>query len=189
MDDEPAQTTRYAVDRDDVVTRVDDAWLEFARRNEAPELDRESVVGRSLWSFVEGESTRRAWQLVFERVREQGLTASVPFRCDSPDRFRFMEMRLAPGPDGVVELEAVVLREQPRPRHLRLLERDEPRMGYAFPICSFCKRVFAFGAWLEAEVAVERLGLVEGSPAVRLEQALCGDCEEQCGHAEAPPPS
>jgi hypothetical protein len=177
------QTVRYAIDAGDVVRWVDDDFVAFAAANGAPDLTREQVVGRWLWDFVDGAATCFVWQLLFDRVRGQGVSLAVPFRCDSPDLLRVMELRLAPADEGGIEFTGVLLREQPR-RHLSFLETGLPRMERTFPICSLCKRIFAFGEWLEVDRAAARLGLLEVERPPTLEQAVCEACAARC-RAEA----
>jgi len=38
-----------------------------------------------------------------------------------------------------------------------LLDRALPRADYAFPFCSVCNRIFAFGSWLEADEVRARM--------------------------------
>ena len=45
-----------------------------------------------------------------------------------------------------------------------------------FPICSLCKQVFAAGAWLELDEAIERLGRFDSTRVPRLEQTVCETC-------------
>ena len=176
---QPPAACHYSIDRDDVMRAVGTVWLDFAQRNAAPELTRERVVGRPIWDFVAGGKTREIYRLLFRRVRAANTRMSLPFRCDSPDRLRFMQLELCPGDDSSIDFTAVLERELPR-RHVRLLDRLSGRAGYKFSICSFCRRVFAFGAWLEPEEAVARLGWLETECPPELEEYVCDDCERQC---------
>lgn len=170
---------RYTIDRSDALRGVDDAWLGFARDNEAAELTRAHVLGRPLWQFIAGAETSRIYALLLSRVRDRGAPVSVPFRCDSPDRFRFMRLDLSAAEDGGVALAGVLVREQARP-HYPLLDRLCTRSRYAFPICSFCRRIYAFGEWLEAEQAVARLGLLESEHPPAIEEEVCASCSSEC---------
>lgn len=173
------QQVRYGIDGDDVVRWVDEAWVDFAARNGAPELVRERVVGHPLWEFVSGAATCVVWELLFDRVRTREAPLTVPFRCDTPDLLRVMELRLEPADGGALELCGVLVREQPR-RHLRLLDAALPRTERRFPACSFCKRVFAFGEWLEVDRAAARLGMLEVERPPTLEQVICEACMARC---------
>ena len=64
-DDRPMEFV-YRIDASDMITDVDDAWVEFARRNEAESLTRTAVVGSSLWNHVSGAETRHVYEHLFE---------------------------------------------------------------------------------------------------------------------------
>jgi len=170
---------RYRVDRSDRLSAVDDAWLDFARDNQAAELTREHVLGEPLWQFISGHETRQIYQLLLERIRAGGGPISVPFRCDSPDRFRFMQLDLRAGERGSVEFTGILERDLAR-HHTAILERLRTNARYTFPICSFCRRIFAFGEWLELEQAVARLRLLESEDPPGIEEDVCTSCQEKC---------
>lgn len=101
------EVTVYEIDADDRIRRVDDGWLDFARRNDGPELVREKVLGRELWSFVEGRELRLLYRSLIDSVRRTRLGASVPFRCDAPEEARSMRLQIDPiGAGNAVRFEA-----------------------------------------------------------------------------------
>jgi hypothetical protein len=90
---------RYWLDSLDRIAAVDGEWRAFAVENGAEELTEESVVGRSVFSFIADESVRHLWALLLRRAR-QGVVVQVPIRCDSPDDFRALELVVTmDGPD------------------------------------------------------------------------------------------
>ena len=166
----------YAIDRDDRIASVSDPWLEFARENRAFDLTRECVVGQSLWRFVAGEETRRLYEGLFHKVRSRAESISLPFRCDSPDRFRFMRLRLESGPRGSIDCRGVLLREQERPV-FSILDRAFPRTEAHLPMCSLCKRVLAYGTrWIELEDAIRELHLFDATEVPEVDYSVCDDC-------------
>ena len=166
----------YAVDAKDVLTSVSEPWLAFARDNEAPELTRESVIGRPIWDFVVDQQTRFLCHLLFERAREAGSVRRIPFRCDPPECRRFMELDLTPLANGGVELTARLIREEPRER-VALLDADVPRSAETLPICSQCKRIAGpEGEWIEVEDGIRRLDLFGAGLLPRLTHVLCDAC-------------
>ena len=60
------QACVYTIDATDSISSVSPSWLVFARANGARELTRESVVGRSLWDFIDGERVHELYRLVVE---------------------------------------------------------------------------------------------------------------------------
>ncbi len=166
----------YGVDASDTIRSLGDAWLAFARENGAPELTRDAVLGRSLWEFVAGDTTRELYDLIFARVRRERQPVVVPFRCDSPERFRFMQLVVAPASGAALELRGELIREQARP-YLPILDRILPRSLEALPMCSVCLRIRIHGSeWVEAEQAVERLALFDSARIPPLDYRVCEDC-------------
>ncbi len=164
----------YHLDAQDRIEFVNERWLAFARENDAPGLD-ERVIGRPIWSFVQGAPVRQLYRTLFLQVRSRQASFSIPFRCDAPDRFRFMSLQLAPAGGGRILCSGRLLREQKRP-YASLLDRSLPRSDYGYPICSLCKRVFAFGEWLELEDAIRQLARFDAARPPRLEEHLCDGC-------------
>ncbi len=174
-------TARYALsDADHRIAWTSANWDRFARENGAPELASGGVVGHPLWRYVEGAETRLVYEAVFERVRHTGREAVLPFRCDSPDLRRFMELRVArvERESGVfLEIAAELLREESRPA-VDLLDPSAPRAGATVRLCSFCKQMRVEGdRWLELEDAVAHLDLLGADVQPPLSHGICPDCE------------
>jgi hypothetical protein len=166
----------YSIDAKDRVVALSDAWLEFARENRASELTRERVIGQPLWSFVSGRETRRLYEDVFVRARSRRESIELPFRCDSPDRFRFMRLLVSPGSGEGIECVGVLIREQQRP-FFPILDRAFPRTSVSLPMCSLCKRIYAFRTrWLELEDAIRELDLFGQKELPRIDYVVCDGC-------------
>ena len=166
----------YSIDRNDAIHSVSDNWLEFARANRASELTRESLIGHSLWKFICGRDTRVLYENLFARIRQDAATFELPFRCDSPDRFRFMQLTLMPGAGAAIHLRGVLIREQERPFY-SILDRAFPRTESRLPMCSLCKRIYAYGSrWLELEDAVVQLELFGPTHLPELDYTVCHEC-------------
>ncbi|MDW8326993.1 MAG: hypothetical protein RMK99_10535 [Anaerolineales bacterium] len=86
----------YWIDDHDQIVCISNNWPSFALTNGAPDLMPEAVLQRPIWEFMAGDETREFFEILLERVRNHGLSARLPFRCDSPEAVRFMEMRLSP---------------------------------------------------------------------------------------------
>lgn len=174
---------RYTIDREDRLTSVNEAWLDFAASNRASNLSSESVVGTALWKYIAGEETQHLYQMVFARVRAQDTQIILPFRCDSPDRRRFMRLVISPLSSGSIQFDAVTVREQERPP-LTLLDPVIERSGRTIFLCSWCKKArLPEGDWLEVEDAIVRLDLLSEPAVPAISNDLCPNCAKVVGSA------
>jgi hypothetical protein len=170
-------TITYDLDDQDRVQYIAPGWDRFARDNEAPDLEADRVLGRSLWLFVDGEAVQLGLELLFDSVRRHGQLRRLPFRCDAPATRRFMTLEILPLSRRYLRLRSHLEREEPR-TVLSLLDAAIARDERSLSICAWCKSIrLADGGWHEVEVVVERLGLFDGPGQPRMEQALCDECE------------
>lgn len=168
----------YELDAENRLRAVSPAWLDFALANEANSLTpEERVLGRSVWSFVAGEESRRLYGLIFQKARSLGRPISVPFRCDSPTVRRFMVLKIEPLADGGLHLTGVLERLERRP-YTPLLDLQTKRSKDILEICSACKRVKTTRGWLEIEDAARELYLFKTTELPQLEHRVCTDCSE-----------
>lgn len=176
MDEIRTLSTRYSVEPDLRIGWTSANWDRFARENGAPALAGGTVIGRSLWDFIEGSETRALYAAMLQRVRETSAPVDVAFRCDSPDVRRYMLLHMSCPEDAEVVCIAELLREESRPR-VGLLDSELPRIGDPVVICSFCKQVESpSGRWCEVEEALEELDLKEDKPVPPLFNSVCPEC-------------
>ena len=169
-------TYRYSVDADDLLIEVDTLWLAFARENGAAELTAASVLGRSLWDFVEGEAIRAVYEVIHTRVRSSGKSAMFPFRCDSPTLKRYMRMTIAFAEADQLIYESHILRVEPQ-RPLVVLDADQQRSQSFLTICSCCKKAMLESVgWLEIEEFVLAMGILESDNIPQLCHSICPEC-------------
>ncbi len=174
----------YSIDQSDLIESVDGAWLKFARDNGAAELTCESVIGRRLWDFIDGSGTRHFYRALFERVRLEQLETAIPFRCDSPELQRYMELRVRGASKGRIELSGRLLRAE-KQLHVPLINSLLAGSRQRFSICSLCRRVHAFGEWLEPETALQRFHVFETVHEPAVEHFVCDQCKELLDHEPA----
>jgi hypothetical protein len=169
------QTYRYRIDGDGLLREVSPNWDAFALANEGAHLVSEHVLGRSLLEFISDETARMLYGLLFQRIGDRGQAVRFPFRCDSPDLRRFMEMTLLPGGDGGVVLESRVKRVEARPA-IAFLDVTAARSDELVRVCSWCKRALHEGTWLELEDFIGRSSLMSGSTLPLVTHGMCPAC-------------
>lgn len=170
-------TLVYQVDGEDVIVSVDAPWDVFAQRNGAQILTGGFVLGRSIFDFVADPTTRHLYGALLARVREHGVDARFPFRCDAPGLRRFMHMEIASLPYGGVEFRSRTVRTEPRPA-VALLDDRSPRSTARITMCGWCKRVDHEGAWVEVERYLEESMIMKDEPLPLVSHGMCGTCEK-----------
>jgi hypothetical protein len=159
----------YAVDAHDAIVEVGGDWDSFAAGNGL----RRGSVGTSLWDVVQGPDVQSVWRILLQRVRAAGSGLAFPYRCDAPELERPMRMELHPRADRGVAFRSTVLEERRRPP-FTLLDPRAVRGGEHVSACAWCARV-RVGVWVEPDVAVAMLALLEGStPPVS--HGICDAC-------------
>ncbi len=174
MREQVGETVVYWVDDHDVVTDVSGDWDGFARENDGGAVLRDLVLGRTLWSFIEGDATRMLLSTLLGAVRTHGKTLVRRYRCDSPTHRRHMEMRLSRDGDRV-RLEHRILREERMTPGVRFHYRRGPD---ALVRCSMCNRVKLDAEWREASDAAAEGRLPTEAAVV---YSVCARCRTDIG--------
>lgn len=173
----PFERNLYRIDGDDLIAHADPAWNRFAISNEAPELEAVKVIGRSLWDFVSDEVTRHVYQQMLAEVRK-GRSINFDFRCDSPDRRRFLEMRMTPFADHGVQFETVTNHIEERSSQ-NLYRRPAESIDELVVTCSWCNKIkITENVWHEVEQAAQILKLFDLNPSPQISHGMCEGCYE-----------
>jgi hypothetical protein len=166
----------WTLDGADKIVDVNDAWLAFAAENTAPQLTASAVLDQPVWRFIQGQETTYFYQQIFHRVRTGEAPVKFPFRCDSSDCRRFMEMKLALLPGDAIQFAAHILREEWRDP-VDLLDASRNRSGEFVIVCSWCKKINIPGrGWGEIETAINALDLFGHHSMPRMTHTICESC-------------
>lgn len=168
----------YRIDAADRLTAVSEAWDAFATANNGADATADSVLGRPLWDFISDLTTIELYRQVLARIRT-GKAMTYNFRCDSPDCRRLLEMRIRLVDDtGAVEFQTETLSSGPRA--LAPVSQGDGAVGEdeatMLRMCGWCNRMDADGEWLEVEVALPRLRLLEYPDVRMLTHGICETC-------------
>ena len=166
----------WIIDAADRIVHVNDAWLAFARENSAPQLTASLVLDQPIWGFIQGQETSYLYQQIFRRVRAGKSPVKFPFRCDSPDCRRFMEMKLSLLPGDAIQFMAQLLREEWRDP-IDLLDAPRDITREFLKVCSWCKKIDIPGrGWGEIEAAIGPLDLFGHHSMPRMTHTICDSC-------------
>lgn len=169
---------KYVVDQNARIVSVSESWALVARDNDAAaELKEDDVIGRSLFDFIADEHCQDLYKALIKKVRATGEATSFPFRCDTPERRRLMELCITQTSDGKIEFDIELLRDDEREAPCNLLDADHPRTDDEVLICSWCKCVQIGDDWLEIEDATKALGLSNESALPKLNHGICELCD------------
>ena len=170
-----SEATTYRIDETDTIVFLDDAWIRFGKENDL-QLSPRVVVGQRLWTFISNPQTRELYSYILKRVRQKRVHLHVHFRCDGPDRRRFMELGVQSLPNGRVEFKCTTIREEER-IPIELFDADSVRTSDSLKVCSWCKLVEVSEArWLEVEDAIEELSLFDAGMLPELRHCNCPKC-------------
>ena len=167
----------YQIDRADTIVTVSDNWYAFAEANAwGGFFQPEDVVGRKLWDFIQDRETRHLYQELFRRVRVGIPSRTIPFRCDSPNERRYLELLIKALPDEQIEITSKIIRTEPR-SPISLLDTVTSRSTDFVTVCSMCKKIkVAPGRWTEIEEGLGHLRLFEADEMPQLTHGLCQLC-------------
>ncbi len=166
----------WTIDDGDKIVHVNDAWLAFAQENLSPHLMAALVLDQSIWRFIQGQETIYLYKQIFSRVRAGKSPVKFPFRCDSPNCRRFMEMKLSLLSGDSIQFMSHILREEWR-QPLELLDASRDRSEEFLKICSWCKKIHIPGqGWEEIEAAIEPLDLFGHHSMPRMTHTICDSC-------------
>jgi hypothetical protein len=166
----------WIIDAADKIVHVNDDWLAFAGENTAPQLTASLVLNQPIWRFIQGKETSYLYQQIFSRVRDGMSPVQFPFRCDSPDCRRFLEMDLSLLPGDAIRLISHIVREEWR-EPVGILDASRDRSGEFLKICSWCKKILIPGrGWGEIEAAIEPLELFGHHSMPQLTHTICDSC-------------
>jgi hypothetical protein len=166
----------HQIDSKDRIIFVNEAWLSFARENNAPDLSLDSVMNKPLWYFITDFETHHLYKTIIARTRTTGTSIRIPFRCDSPDCRRFMELEISSASGGVVEFKGRVLKQESRDP-IDFFDRSTERSREMATMCSICKKVKVHGRrWYEVGEAIDVFHLFGPPKPPSISHGLCPGC-------------
>lgn len=166
----------YEIDKYNVIRRIAGSWDEFSEENETHNLATEQVIGRSLWDYVIGKDVRWLYEKLIAHVRKSGNKVVFPFRCDSPDTIRLMEMEIVPQSENTVRFVTTPVEIRQRPKQLYYNYISHGQRCHVF-CCSICNRVKSENAWVQLDEALQVQRLLDSDKPLSMYGALCPECK------------
>jgi hypothetical protein len=167
----------YVIDGDDRIVTVCDNWLRSALQNQPDILIKlDSVLERSIWDSIEGPEAQFIYKTLLANIREKRHPITLPYRCDTLDKRRFLELTIIPLAFSHVKFISFCKHEENRTA-VPLLDPGFPRSPEYVRMCSMCKKVAITGDyWAEVEVAIVSLKLFEKPVLPQITHGFCPEC-------------
>ena len=166
----------YHLDQNGRFIYVSKTWNEFALANHSSKITADAIMHRNISDFIVDEDNLHIYEILIARVQREQIVLMFPFRCDAPDRRRYMQMEIFPVSEKITGFKSCTLREEPRPK-VALLDPTTERTDEFLTICSWCKKIKVDdNQWLEVEEAVSKLGLFEERHLPQLSHGICPVC-------------
>lgn len=127
----------YHLNAENLIVSADLAWDAFAVENGAPELLSTRITGEDLFGFITGMEMQHLQKMLLGRVRKTLQPSTIPFRCDAPDRRRFMEMTVTAQADGAVAFVTWLTHEETRDP-VALLQASSRASATYLALCGWC---------------------------------------------------
>lgn len=176
VNDKKGSKIIYRLDGEDRITSIEGDWLEFAALNGGQGLEISNVLGRHIRRFIADQRTLDFFLMIINDVRLKGRDVTIPYRCDAPDKRRFMEFTAKPRPGGGVECVSTTTLVQPRACQA-VLARERCCSDAFLTVCSWCNKVkIDHEEWAEIEEAVERGEIDMQDEVPLLTHGICPGC-------------
>ena len=177
-----ASQLSYTLDPDDAITAVSGDWDRFALENGGDESLSTKIIGRRLDHFISGDVTLMFVRTLLMSARTVKRTIQRPYRCDSPQLKRFMEMTIVPRRNGVLEVCHRQVRSEPYRYALTFTAAMPGAASNFVKRCSLCQRIRLGEMWSEVDDAVLEGRLQQGGAAkLGVVYGVCPDCMSRRG--------
>ncbi|MCB0192433.1 MAG: hypothetical protein KDJ65_10860 [Anaerolineae bacterium] len=166
----------YWLNQADEIVDVNDEWDNFALDNDGNEVVRDKVIGKPLFNFIVGESTRMFVDNLLRRARLRYQETHKFYRCDSPDVKRFMEMRIVPEDRDLLRLEHTIIRREVMTPPVYY--QYSPTIKHPYRRCSICNKVLHQSVWCEGSDLIRALpqSSVDAIDAIDVIYHVCPTC-------------
>ena len=162
----------YHIDKDDKIFHVNKSWNEFAVENDSSHLVN-SVLEKPIWDYISDGLVKNLYKELISAVRITKEAVHISFRCDSPEKMRFLEMQLFPLMDDGIAFHNILLREKTKEEGFTA-EIIAIMAQAGFSMCSSCNRINVGGEWMELVDALKERK-IEGTTLIA-HYGMCSEC-------------
>jgi hypothetical protein len=172
----------YRLDGQDRIVEVGGHWDRLAHENEGAAVVADRVLGTTLYAHVADEASRMFVWTMLDSVRKLRRPSTKPYRCDSPECRRHMQMTIVPEAAGGLLVQHQLIKIEKRPVRMRFVGLASEGLARVVR-CSMCVRLKIAGVWHEPKPEL-LTGLTHNDGATRVVYSVCEDCRDR---ARRPP--
>lgn len=136
----------YEIDAVDRLAKLCPSWEDVATRFGTQSLKVNEVLGRSIWTFLEGDTVICQYARIFETVRQSRQRVEMRIRSDGPGRQSLMRVAVLPLQSQTLRVEVETIRDRAVPIR-PLWDPRRPRSAARVRACSWCKSIEVAGEW------------------------------------------
>ncbi len=161
----------YRIDAHDQIVHVNDAWDRAAWAFDNSQLS-SSIIGDELWRFLGSPAVELLYRELVDDLRLTGGMAVFPYRCDSPEWLRDMEMEVRSLPRGDIEFRSQTLAVVPAPA----VPFPHSPPGQVLKVCSWCRSVETKEKWIHLGPAITYFDLFRQDQTPLTSHSICPGC-------------
>lgn len=170
------QSYDYVIDHEYRIVEISSEFVRFAQDNKAAKLTEQSLIGSCLFDHFDQAEVIELYKSLIDKVIETQQEVVVPFRCDAPEKRRFMRLRIQPESHGRIRFFGVEDRIEPR-ESVSLLDLESTRNDEFVVVCSWCKKVRDDDDWVEIEDGFTDEQLYNSKGIPKISHGICTDCK------------
>ena len=172
----------YTLDASNAIIAVSGDWDRVALDNGGEQIISRRIFGRRLDDFITGDVTLMFVRTMLMSARTLKYVIRRPYRCDSPQFKRSMEMTIVPRAQGVLEVCHRQLGSEPYRYPLAFKGTASGAAANFIKRCSICNRVRVGQTWSEVDDAVRAGRLPRDAGAtLMVVYGVCPECMARRG--------
>lgn len=164
----------YYLDSENRIIGLSGPWDEFAEENKGNKVFSRDVCGRSLFDFINGESTQMWCRTILELARLNRRTIHREYRCDSPNVQRFMMMHIQPYKESGLMVEHEVIDIIKKESAVYIVHKSQCPSASYFIRCSVCGQIEFEREWQEPSAI-----MAEEDGSIAVIYSVCPGCKNK----------
>lgn len=146
----------YIIDSHYRIIDVHSQWDKFAADNEGnPNIYKKNILFKNIMDFIKGDAVKMWYESIISLSKTLNIHITRPYRCDSPDKKRFMEMEVIPLQDGNILINHYLIKEEAIKTSVSSFIFHRADEKNSLLRCSVCNQFLHINRWIELEEAVK----------------------------------